>query len=241
MIGEMGCDQVRDLAPELALGVAEGQERDAALRHLTGCAGCRQLVADLSTVGDELLSLVPPRDPPRGFESRVLADLGHAPARRTAQLFTLRRQWVAAAAAAAVVLAAVLGGVSVYWATADERRLADSYQAVLSQGQGDFFLAAPLRGSQGRVGTVFAYQGNPSWAMMTAQPTIEEEGRFQAEVLTRDGRYLPAGDVVLGGARQAGGVQLPVDLSEVQEIRFMGPDGQLVFVATFNTSDNPWN
>ena len=52
MTGEMGCDQVRDLAPELALGIAEGQERVAALSHLSGCPGCRQLVSDLSSVGD---------------------------------------------------------------------------------------------------------------------------------------------------------------------------------------------
>jgi hypothetical protein len=39
MTGEMGCDQVRDLAPELALGIAERQERVAALSHLSGCPG----------------------------------------------------------------------------------------------------------------------------------------------------------------------------------------------------------
>jgi Putative zinc-finger len=77
MTGEMGCDQVRDLAPELALGIAEGQERVAALSHLTGCPGCRQLVSDLSSVGDGLLLLAPSREPPRGFESGVLARLDH--------------------------------------------------------------------------------------------------------------------------------------------------------------------
>jgi len=39
MTAEMGCEQVRELAPELALGIAEGEERDAALRHLDGCGG----------------------------------------------------------------------------------------------------------------------------------------------------------------------------------------------------------
>src|SRR4030095_10115557 len=55
--------QVRELAPELALGIAEGQERDAGLRHLSGCGGCRQLVSELSSVGDELLQLAPAHDP----------------------------------------------------------------------------------------------------------------------------------------------------------------------------------
>ena len=78
MTGEFGCEQVRDLAPELALGIAEGEGRDGALRHLSGCGECRQLVSELSSVGDELLQLAPAHDPPAGFESRVLAGLVEA-------------------------------------------------------------------------------------------------------------------------------------------------------------------
>jgi hypothetical protein len=62
MTGEMGCERMRELAPEFALGIAEGEERDAALRHLSGCSGCRQLVSELSSVGDELLQLAPTHD-----------------------------------------------------------------------------------------------------------------------------------------------------------------------------------
>jgi Putative zinc-finger len=67
MTAELGCEQVKELAPELALGIAEGEERAAALRHLSGCARCRQLVSELSAVGDELLLLAPAREPPPGF------------------------------------------------------------------------------------------------------------------------------------------------------------------------------
>jgi hypothetical protein len=239
MTAEMGCDQVRDLAPELALGIAEGQERDAALRHLSGCGGCRQLVSELSSVGDELLQLAPAHDPPAGFESRVLDALTEPPRRGRSQPLTRRWRWVATAAAA-VVLAAALGAGSVFLATAGDRRLAASYQAVLSQGQGAYFLAAPLKGSQGRVGTVFGYQGQPSWAMVTLQSSIQEEGRFQVQAVTRDGRYLSLGDAVLGGARGSWGGQLPVDLSEVHELRFVGPDGRPAFAATFDAT-NPWD
>jgi hypothetical protein len=231
MTGEMGCEQVRELAPELALGIAEGEERDAALRHLTGCSGCRQLVSGLSSVGDELLQLAPAHDPPAGFESRVLAGLTKPPRRRSIQL---------AAAAAAVVLAATLSAGSVFLATAGDRRLAASYQAVLSQGQGAYFLAAPLQGTRGRAGTVFGYQGQPSWVMVTLQSSIQEEGRFEVQVVTRDGRYLSLGDAVLGGANGSWGGQLPVDLSAVHELRFMGSDGRTAFAATFATA-NPWD
>jgi hypothetical protein len=236
MTAEMGCDQVRDLAPELALGIVEGQERVAALSHLSGCPGCRQLVSDLSSVGDGLLLLAPSREPPRGFESLVLARLDHPQQERRVLPLMRRRRWVAIAAAA-VVPAAAVGGGSVFWATADDRRLADNYQAVLSQGQGAYFLAAPLQGSQGRVGTVFGYQGRPSWVMVTMEPSTRTEGRFQVQVVTRDGGYLPVGDAVIGGAERAWGA---VDLSAVHELQFVGSDERIAFTATFDTA-NPWD
>jgi hypothetical protein len=239
MTDEMGCEQVRDLAPELALGIAEGEERDGALRHLSSCAGCRRLVSELSSVGDELLQLAPAHDPPAGFEPRVLAALAEPPRRGRFQPFARRWRWVATAAAA-VVLAAALGGGSVFLATAGDRRLAAGYQAVLNQGQGAYFLAAPLQGTQGRVGTVFGYQGQPSWAMATLQSSTQREGRFQVQVVTRDGRYLPLGDATLGGAKGTWGGQLPVDLSAVHQLRFVGSDGRPTLTATFDTA-NPWD
>jgi hypothetical protein len=239
MTAEMECEQVRNLAAELALGIAEGEEREAALRHLDGCSGCRQLVSELSSVGDELLQLAPAHDPPAGFESRVLAEVTKPPRRRSIQ--PLARRWQRlATAAAAVVLAATLGAGSVWLATASDRRLAAGYQAVLSQGRGAYFLAAPLQGTQGRIGTVFGYQGQPSWVMVTLQPPIQQEGRFQVQAVTRNGRYLPLGEAVLGGAKGTWGGQLPVDLAAVHQLRFIGPDGRTAFAATFDTA-NPWD
>jgi hypothetical protein len=128
----------------------------------------------------------------------------------------------------------------VFLATAGDRRLADGYQAVLRQGQGSFFAAAPLQGSQGRVGTVFGYQGQPSWATVTLRSPIPAERRFRVEVVTRDGRYLAAGEAVLGGGERVWGGQLPVDLSAVHELRLLGPDGRTAFTATFDAA-NPWD
>ncbi len=147
MTGEMGCEQVTELASELALGIAAGQDRDVAPRHLSGCPACRKLVAELSCVGDELLLLAPEQQPPLGFESRVLTAIAEPPPPRGRRALPRGwlprgRRWVAVVAAA--VLAAAIGAGSVLVATADDRQLAQGYRAVLREGQGSTFAAAPL-------------------------------------------------------------------------------------------------
>lgn len=240
MTAEMGCEQVRELAPELALDIATGEERDAALRHLTGCLECRRLVSELSSVGEELLLLAPAHEPPLGFESRVLDALAEPTSRARHEPPSHRRRWVTAVAvAAAMVLAAALGGGSAFLATVGDRRLAEGYRAVLSEGQGSFFAAASLQGSQGRVGTVFGYEGRPSWIMVTLHAPGGDEVPFEVRVVTRDGRDLVIGDAVLGGENEAWGRQIPVDLSAVREVRFVGSEGRTAFVATFDAA-NPW-
>ena len=75
---------------------------------------------------------------------------------------------------------------------------------------------------------------------MTLQPSIPAKGRFQVQVVTRDGRDLSLGQAVLGGATRTWGGQLPVDLSAVHELRLMGSDGRPTFTATLATT-NPWD
>src|SRR5262245_44842894 len=118
----MSCEQTRAVAAELALGIADGEQRAQALRHLAECAECRRAVEELTAVADELLMLAPEREPPAGFESRVLARMEPEP--EPARL-RRRRRWVrvltpigAAAAAAAVTVAVALG------ATSNDRALA---------------------------------------------------------------------------------------------------------------------
>jgi hypothetical protein len=72
----MTCEEIRHLAPEIALGIADGEERAEALRHLSTCPDCQRVVDQLSEVADELLVLAPAQEPPAGFESRVLQAIG---------------------------------------------------------------------------------------------------------------------------------------------------------------------
>ncbi|MGV9630325.1 zf-HC2 domain-containing protein, partial [Streptomyces sp. NPDC003487] len=77
MAGDLTCEQVRELSAELALGVLAGRERARAIAHLDRCADCREHVRQLTLVGDRLIGLLPDREPPVGFETRVARRLAH--------------------------------------------------------------------------------------------------------------------------------------------------------------------
>jgi hypothetical protein len=246
MNGEMGCEQVRELAAELAIGIADGQQRDAALRHAAACADCRRLISELSSVVDDLLLLAPSHEPPPGFAARTVARISPPAARRrratppATRHIRRGRRWVPRLVVAASVVAALaVGAGAVYQGTASDRQLAGSYRAVLAQGHGSFFAAAPLRGPTGTVGTVFGYQGRPSWLFATVHLPDTGAERFDVELVTRDGRHLPAGTAVLGGTHGTWGAQIPIDLTNLTQLRFVAADGQTTIVANLNAR-TPW-
>jgi Putative zinc-finger len=210
----MSCEELKDLAPEIALGTIDGEERAEALRHLATCGDCRRLVDRLTTVADELLMLAPVQEPPVGFESSVIDALGlHRPQRRVARrLLAWLGPPVAAAAATAVAL------VGVYH---DDRVTADRYRATLEQADGRYFAAEPLRdGTGAKAGVAFAYQGNPSWMLVTVDPGHRDQVA-SAELVTRDRRTVRLPRFELGPDGSWGGA-LPVDLYDVVAIRLLG-------------------
>jgi hypothetical protein len=128
MSGELSCVQVRELAPELTIGIADGQQRDAALRHAATCPDCRRLIAELSSVVDDLLLLAPSHEPPPGFAVRTVASISPPaavpegmpdPAPSPARLVRQPRRalarggtrWPWAAAAVCLAAAGVSGGL----------------------------------------------------------------------------------------------------------------------------------
>jgi hypothetical protein len=96
------CTDVRELAPELALGVLDGVDRAEALNHTERCTACRGLVADYTHAADALPLAVAEAEPPDGFEQRVLREIGSG-RRRNRRVIAL----VAVAAAAAAILSIV--------------------------------------------------------------------------------------------------------------------------------------
>src|SRR5215218_11015185 len=101
----LSCPEVRELAPELALGIVGGPERAEALQHASECGPCRVLVGELAEAADALPLLAAEAEPPAGFEERVLSAL-KAPRRRT-------RRRVAAGVAVAAAAAAIVSIVGV--------------------------------------------------------------------------------------------------------------------------------
>ena len=93
-VSALSCSEVRELAPELALGILSGAERAEVLLHVNGCARCQAHVAELTEAADAIPQLVPEAEPPPGFEGRVLRRLGERERR-------VRRRWISAVAAVA--------------------------------------------------------------------------------------------------------------------------------------------
>jgi hypothetical protein len=214
----MDCDDVRALAPELALGIADGAERALALRHVATCPECRRLLDELSEVGDDLLLLVPEHEPPAAFEARALERI-HPPRRRERPLRRHRlllASVTSAVATAAVTVAVVLG------ITGQDRRLAGQYQQTLAVAHGSYFEAATLRDPAGdRAGVVFGYRGAPSWIFAELDTPYRSQG-YTGQLVLVSGRRVPLGRLGIDAARGSGGQAIPVDLHRVKVVRFIG-------------------
>ena len=111
-------------------------------------------------------------------------------------------------------------------ATRVDRSLADHYRSVLAEAHGSYFSAARLRDAAGAEGgTVFLYQGAPSWLVITvSQPYVRSVDR--AEIETRDGRRLPL--VWFGLDEGTWGGAVPVALDAVSHLRLLDREGRVV-------------
>jgi hypothetical protein len=218
-----GCEEVRDLLPELAAGVAAGDERARVLAHLATCEACRGELAELSSVVDELVQLAPAREPSPGFESAVLAAMSP------------RHRWQpspAVLAVAATLIGALLAAGTVWWQTAPDRDLAQKYRHTLAVADGQYFVAAPVRGGAGH-GTVFAYEGDPSWLFVSLEDS-PWSGSYLVQVVTTDGRIVAAGRCEVRDGHGSWGRTVAVPVHEISAVRLRAP-GAGTLRATFRT------
>ena len=219
-----GCAAARSLLAELATGAAAGVERASAIRHVAECVTCRSELAGLARTADSLLLLVPAAEPPSGFENSVIARLERDPAvrhRRAAR--PLRR--MLAAAVAGLVAAALLGAGAVWWHTAPDRALATRTRHTLEVADGRYLDAAQVTTVSGAtVGTVFLYQGNPSWLLvsMTAAPA---DGPYQVSIVGRGGGTYPIGTCPISNGAGTIAYRLRTQVASIAAIEMRGPNG----------------
>jgi anti-sigma-K factor RskA len=213
------CADTQQTLPELALGIADGDERARALNHVAACGACRHELDELSAVTDALVSLAPEHEPPPGFEARVLDRLStrRAPApRQRRRLRRLAFAGTALAGAAAATVALVL-------ATAPDRRLAAQYRDALDGAHGQYFQSAGLLAADGtRAGTVFAYQGSPSWLFYVLDSRYRSGG-YREQLVTRSGRTVGLPPFRLVSATW--GVAIPVPVRDVAAVRLSRTTG----------------
>ena len=218
------CEETRALLSEVALGIADGEDRDRVLDHVAECAECRAELARASAIADGLLALAPGVEPPLGFELGVRRAIEPPAPRRP----RLHRPVVAVAARAAGV--AITAG-SMLFAFRDDRRLADHYRATLAQAHGTYFGAVRLDDEAGRPGGVaFTYRGNPSWLLVTVEPRLRAVVAG-AELVERTGERVPLRSFRLAGGAWGGAV--PGDLGSLAAIHLLDAGGRPVLVARF--------
>jgi hypothetical protein len=210
------CSEVRDLIPELAAGVASGEERAEALAHLARCPACRRELDETTAVMDDLLLLGPSREPSQGFETSVLERMKPPRSRRSRRGRLLQLLAVVAAAA-------VIGSGVALWITAPQREIAATYERTLAVANGQYFTARDVTTeSKGAVGYLFAYEGSPSWVLVTIAGA-PDSGEYEMQVVTRDGETQTIDECVLSSGRGSCGGAIEVPLSDVLLVRLTKP------------------
>ena len=204
------------------MGVASGEARARSLAHLAGCADCRRELEDVAGIVDELLLLAPEREPPTGFDAKVLAALDQGPRSHKFRDGLLL-------AAAAVLVAAVAGGLT-WWHQADDRSVASQYRQVLSIANGSYLRAAELTTNGASAGSVFAYEGQPSWVFVTVADA--SSGTYDVRLITRDGDSRWIGTCTVRDGTGSWGVTVDQPIRSVDRVEMYRP-GLPTMVADF--------
>ncbi|HTU73273.1 MAG TPA: hypothetical protein VMG38_07115 [Trebonia sp.] len=239
---DMSCDDLAEVAAELALGVLTGRERAEAVAHLDRCEDCREHVRQLMVTSEGLVGLLPEREPPAGFETQVLDRLSlsvPSPSRRHGRLRLARstapapsarlsfpRRTLAAAAVALAVVGSGLGGWGVGFSMSP-------HPAASSQAQVPLSSATFLTASHRSVGQMFIYQGSAHWLYMWVD-LPSGNGMVTCQVVGADGKVSTVGSFRLSSGYGAWGSPAPASFGAVHGARLVGPDGTVLATATFS-------
>ena len=231
-LNEMGCAGFADVAAELALGALTGRERAEALEHLDRCAACQEHVRQLTVTGQELLWLLPPEEPPPGFETRVLERLGIAaprprPSGRRRRLGRGRgdgrpgvsRRALAAAAVVVAVAVSALGG----WKLG---------AAGSSPAGSSLSSAALLSANRQTVGSIFFY-GADRQALFVSVDLPSGTGTVICQLVSQDGNVVTLGSFSLDTGYGAWGSSDLGSHGQFTGARLVSQRGAILATASF--------
>jgi hypothetical protein len=211
----ISCEQCREIAPELALGITSGDERALALRHLARCADCREDLRSLSDTADQLLLAAPEVEPSAGFDERVIAELDGESSSPSRSRHTL----LLASAAAVVVIAlacAALGGWLVGRPGSEETAIREASFGVDDPGT-----------------QVVAYDGDPSWLLVMVDGGLPD-GRYSVVCDYRGGWSLTPGQVDVRDGRGTWSATVNRTLADLTDVRLQNAAGEQVAHAAFD-------
>lgn len=241
--GRVTCEGLMDLAPELALGILAARERAAAVAHVQDCSSCREHVRQFVRAADGLLELVPPGEPPVGFETRVLRRIGPRPVEpRPPTPRRFLRRLSLAAAAAVTAFAAGVGGwvigqppggpVPAVTAPGPHPGVRLSAGALALPGPA----GAPDHTAGRTIGRAFAYGGNPPWVYVSVDANRlagSIDGTLWCQVLRADASTATIGAFqVSGGYGQWGGAY-PAGPAPLTGLRLVTSNGTVVAATAF--------
>jgi hypothetical protein len=252
----MNCPELAEVAAELALGVLTGRERAEAVAHLDHCDSCREHVRQLMEAGEGLVGLLPEREPPAGFETRVLDRLGlEGPGSGSAGAgspgfgspgfgSTAPRPVVRGSRRAARgpgpsrrlspprrALAAAAVVVAVIFAGMGGWGMGVATSSHSSQ-QGQLTSAAFFTGSHRTVGEVFVYWGSPRWLYMSVD-LPSGDGMVTCQLMRAGGKITTVGSFQLADGYGSWASPDPGSLGTVRGARLVTPGGMILATATF--------
>lgn len=215
----LDCAQVRELAPELALGVLSGSERAEVLLHASQCTRCQALIAELGEAADALPSLAPEIEPPSGFEARVLGTLLGSRRKST-------RRWGVALALTAAA-AAVISIVAVQWVDAGSGQATPSAPIAAVR-------SVAMVGDHGmRVGRVYASAGKPTAIVVTVDYWVAT-GTYRVELQPAGGAVQRLGTIRIDDGRGSWGGAAHLATSGSTRVALVDTHGTTVCHATLS-------
>lgn len=225
-MARLTCEEFRHSSAELALGILDARQRSLLLEHARGCPVCWRELLDFDEVSDRLLDLSPPVEPPAGFETRVLARLGHPVGQPGAQ----ERRWsrmVQLPAAVTIAVALAMGG----FALGRSGGAGSSTGGRVHVGVPGTLRTAQLWAGTEPAGRAVASVGPDPWiAMAVSLPSGDRWVTCSLRI--RGGRTVRVGSFQLSGGYGYWATALPVAASSVVGAQ-LASSGRIVARATF--------